>query len=151
MVARFTNRWKRWDNFNRQQKRLFFYSLVYLKVASFLLFLFRYQDIYKFLQSRIPINKAVPSEFAISRALKMAEVVEVAARRRLVNATCLRRSLVLWYLLRQEGIDSNLRFGVRKEATKIMGHAWVEINGSVINDDENVIKQFTRMDLEDRY
>lgn len=151
MVDRFINHKKRWANFNREQKKLFFYSLVYLKAASFLLVLFRYQDVYNFLKSRVPIHRAVSSEIAKSLAIEMAEVVEVAARRRLISATCLRRSLVLWYLLRKEGIDSNLRFGVQKAGTKIMGHAWVEIDGSVINDDENIIKKFTPMDLESQY
>jgi hypothetical protein len=80
--------------------------------------------------------------------MKLSAIVEAAARRRLGNATCLRRSLVLWYLLRKEGIESELRFGVRKVSDEIIGHAWVEIDGSVINDDVRYIKQFTPMDVE---
>lgn len=148
MVARFSNHWQRWISLNKQQKKLFFYSLVYLKAATLLLSLFRFQDLHNLLKTRVPLNKAVPAKIAMSQATQIAEVVEIAARRRLVNATCLRRSLVLWYLLRRKGIDSNLRLGVRKEASKIMGHAWVEIDGSVINDDEKIIQQFTPMDLE---
>ena len=148
MVPHFSNRWKSWGRLNRKQKKVFFYSLVYLNIANFLLSFFRYQDLYNFLKNRIPLNERLPQDIAILQAIEMAEVVELAARRRLVNATCLRRSLVLWYLLRREGINSNLRFGIRKAATEIMGHAWVEIEGSVINDDESVTKQFTPMDLE---
>jgi hypothetical protein len=148
MVPHFSNRWKSWGKLNRKQKKVFFSSLVYLNIVNFLLTLFRYQDLYNFLKNRIPLKEGLPQDIFIPQAIKMAEVVELAARRRLVNATCLRRSLVLWFLLRREGIDSNLRFGVRKAGTEIMGHAWVEIEGSVINDDESVTKQFTPMDLE---
>jgi hypothetical protein len=148
MVSHFSHRWKSWGKLNRKQKKIFFYSLVYLNLTNFLLSLFRYQDLYNFLKDRIPLKERLPQDIAILQAIEMAEVVELAARRRLVNATCLRRSLVLWYLLRREGIDSNLRFGVRKAAAEIMGHAWVEIEGSVINDDESITKQFTPMDLE---
>lgn len=148
MVARFSNRWQKWNNLDRQQQKLFFYSLVYLKAITILLFLFRYQALHNFLKSRVPLKKTVPSSIAISQASEIAEVVELAAKRRVVNATCLRRSMVLWYLLRRGGIDSNLRLGVRKDRSEIKGHAWVEIDGSVINDDEDYIQQYTLMDLE---
>jgi hypothetical protein len=150
MANRLSHYWTNWLSLSRQQKKLFIYSLIYLKAASFLLLLFRYQDLHNTLKKRIPVYSSPPPEIAILRATKLSIVVEAAARRRLVNATCLRRSLVLWYLLRQEGIESDLRFGVRKEVGDIIGHAWVEIDGSVINDNQEYIKQFTVMDLETR-
>ena len=110
MVSHFSHRWKSWGKLNRKQKKIFFYSLVYLNLTNFLLSLFRYQDLYNFLKDRIPLKERLPQDIAILQAIEMAEVVELAARRRLVNATCLRRSLVLWYLLRREGIDSNKVF-----------------------------------------
>jgi hypothetical protein len=148
MANRLSKHWQNWVNLSRQQKKLFISSLIYLKVASLLLLLFRYQDLHNTLKKRVPIDSSPSPEIAILRATDLSEIVETAARKRLVNATCLRRSLVLWYLLRKEGIESELRFGVRKVSDEIIGHAWVEIDGSVINDDVRYIKQFTPMDVE---
>jgi hypothetical protein len=148
MANRLFTHWANWINLSRQQKKLFIHSLVYLKAASILLLLFRYQDLHNTLKKRVHLDSGPSPEIANLEAAQLSMIVELAARRRLVNATCLRRSLVLWYLLRREGIDSELRIGVRKEAEKIIGHAWVEIDGSVINDDVENIKQFTPMDLE---
>ena len=148
MANRLCKHWQNWVNLSRQQKKLFISSLIYLKVASLLLLLFRYQDLHNTLKKRVPVYSSPSPEIAILRAMKLSAIVEAAARRRLGNATCLRRSLVLWYLLRKEGIESELRFGVRKVSDEIIGHAWVEIDGSVINDDVRYIKQFTPMDVE---
>jgi hypothetical protein len=72
----------------------------------------------------------------------MARIVDVAARHGLVKATCLPRSLVLWWLLRRQSIDSNLRIGVRKEAGRFEAHAWVELHSVVLNDGGDVHERF---------
>jgi hypothetical protein len=39
---------------------------------------------------------------------------------------CLARSLVLWYLLQRRGIQTELRFGVQRQAGQFLAHAWLE-------------------------
>ncbi len=58
-----------------------------------------------------------------------AKMVTVAAQRGPFRASCLPRSLVLWWLLRRQKIESGLCLGVRKGASAIEGHAWVEYLG----------------------
>jgi hypothetical protein len=70
----------------------------------------------------------------VERGGAAARLVDAAARRGVYRATCLPRSLVLWWLLRRRGIDADLRIGVRKEAGQLQGHAWVEYRGAVLND-----------------
>jgi transglutaminase superfamily protein len=41
---------------------------------------------------------------------------------------CLARSLVLWYLLQRRGIQSELRFGIQRQAGQLLAHAWIEYN-----------------------
>jgi hypothetical protein len=74
----------------------------------------------------------------IARARAVARMVEAAARRGPCRATCLPRSLVLWWLLRRRGIDADLRIGVRKDAGRLEAHAWVELRGAVLNDGDDV-------------
>ncbi|MCT7958514.1 lasso peptide biosynthesis B2 protein [Laspinema palackyanum] len=61
-------------------------------------------------------------------------------------ANCLKKSLVLWYLLRCQGIEPELRIGVRKEAGKFEAHAWVEYEGIVLNDTADVRSRFVMFD-----
>ena len=52
----------------------------------------------------------------------------------MVGANCLHRSIVLWWLLRRQGVACHIRFGVRKGGTALRAHAWVEHRDTVLND-----------------
>lgn len=70
------------------------------------------------------------------------KIVESAARHRLTGATCLTRSMTLWWLLRRQGVESEIRFGVRRGADGILAHAWVERDGIVLNDRSDIGKVY---------
>lgn len=57
---------------------------------------------------------------------------------------CLSRSLALTLMLRLRGIPARLVLGVRP--VPLMGHAWVEVSGEVVNDDPKVLKFYQRLD-----
>jgi len=50
----------------------------------------------------------------------------------------LRRSLTSWWLLRWQGIPSDIRIGVNMTS----GHAWLEHHGYIVNDHPEVAKKF---------
>lgn len=78
-----------------------------------------------------------------SQARRAAELVSAVAGNLPFNTNCLERSLVLWALLKQRGITSDLRFGVRQEKTHLDVHAWVEVDGLVLNDRPDVGQRYT--------
>lgn len=49
-------------------------------------------------------------------------------------SNCLRQSLVLWYFLRRQGLNSQLRIGTRSQQGRMQAHAWVEYQETVLND-----------------
>ncbi len=53
------------------------------------------------------------------------------------GATCLVRSLALWWLLARRGIDSEIRFGVQKVDTELEAHAWLEWQGRPLTDSDD--------------
>jgi hypothetical protein len=57
-----------------------------------------------------------------------------AAARYGLGATCLEKSLALWWLLRREGVVSSVRIGARKASGKFEAHAWVERDGAALNE-----------------
>ena len=73
-------------------------------------------------------------EAALERARLTARMVQAAERHGLGRPNCLAESLVLWWLLRRQGIASELRIGVRKQGNLLEAHAWVEHRGVVLND-----------------
>ena len=60
-------------------------------------------------------------------------LVEVAGRHSPVNATCLKKALVLSWLLRRRGIPTELRIGVaRQEGGLVKAHAWLDCDGQAV-------------------
>ena len=60
------------------------------------------------------------------------------------QALCLQRSFVVTYLLRKNGIPAQLVMGAQRLPFK--AHAWVEVNGSAINERSNVRAAFAVWD-----
>jgi hypothetical protein len=54
------------------------------------------------------------------------------------QSKCLLESLALWYLLRRCGYDATFCLGARTLLGPFEAHAWVELNGKVLNDAPNV-------------
>lgn len=70
-------------------------------------------------------------------AYHTARFIDRAAAR--VNASCLRRSLTLWWWLRWKGLPSTIIFGMNATG----GHAWVEHHAYVINDHRDIASAYT--------
>jgi hypothetical protein len=84
-------------------------------------------------------------------ARRLAWVVEVAARRGPWPANCLQRSVVLWLMLRWQGLPGEVRIGVRRPPPGAADrrpafHAWVEQDGTVLNDAPDIRARFATFD-----
>jgi hypothetical protein len=53
--------------------------------------------------------------------------------------------LVLQRLLREQGIEAQLRIGVRTEGGRLMAHAWLEHEGRPLGEAEPVEERFARL------
>jgi Transglutaminase-like superfamily len=82
----------------------------------------------------------------LDRARTSARLVQIAAARGFYRATCLPQSLVLWWLLKRQGMEAELRVGVRKGADRFEAHAWVEHGGVVLLDDADVHERYAAFD-----
>lgn len=77
------------------------------------------------------------------QAQETARLVSIAAYRGSYAGNCLKRSMTLWFLLRRQGIEGELRIGTRKADGKFEAHAWVEYRGRVLNDTVDVGERYT--------
>jgi hypothetical protein len=81
-----------------------------------------------------------------ARVAQTVRMVRAAAHYGFGRRTCLQKSLTLWWLLRRQGISSNLRLGARKTGDKFEAHAWIEYNGTALDDGDEPAKQYAVFD-----
>jgi hypothetical protein len=77
------------------------------------------------------IDVSTPEDLR-SLASELARLTNSTANALVFHATCLERSLALWWLLRRRGIDAELRIGARKQGPRFEAHAWVDVHGDVL-------------------
>ena len=82
------------------------------------------------------------------RAAMTARMVRVADSSGLVHPSCLAKSLTLRWLLMRQGIPADLRIGIRKENDRMAAHAWVERNGTALNEPEEHHRHYAAFEAE---
>ena len=78
----------------------------------------------------------------------VATKLDLAARHLFFRTNCLERSLALLWLLRRRGSAATLRIGARKESGLFEAHAWIELDGMVLNDPGEAHLHFAPFDGE---
>lgn len=78
----------------------------------------------------------------LEAARRAAVLVAVAAKYSIGSPNCLARSLTSAVVLSNMNISSELRLGVKKSPNTPVFHAWVEVDGQVINDDPEVASEY---------
>lgn len=137
--------WRKFVHFTWQEKKLLLQALLLLPLVHALLALSGYRRLVRFIQEKIsvrPSKDLLTQDEKIQRASAMARLVSIAATYGILRATCLRRSLVLLILLRRQGISAQLCFGARRNSQALEAHAWVEVDGVVVNDRHDIRQQF---------
>lgn len=90
-------------------------------------------------------DASVPGRFE-ETARRTAALVAAVVRRHPLRANCLQRSLALWCVLKGQGIEADLRVGVRRGSGQFEAHAWVEYSGRVLNDGGDVHRRYAAFD-----
>lgn len=90
-------------------------------------------------------NAQVSNRLALpmgEQVMRTQQMLQLATRHGPYAGNCLSRSLTLWWLLRRQGIESDLRIGVRSVAGCFGAHAWVEYQGSPVNESPAVYQHY---------
>jgi hypothetical protein len=140
-------RLRRFSALERSAQNLFLRAIVLLPLVSLSLRWRGFRVTREALERFPPkTNLEQESATASGRAAQTAHIVNLADRHGLVHPSCLAKSLALWWLLWREGIPADLRIGIRKENKKFEAHAWVERDGSALNEPEEHHRHFTAFD-----
>lgn len=123
-----------------REKRFLFRAALLLPFMSGLLRARGFRRAVAYVDRRAPAPPSGSQDLA--RARRLAYVVKAAATRGIVSFSCLEESLVLLWLLRREGFAPKLRLGGRTMEAAVDAHAWVELDGAVLNDSDDVAVRY---------
>ena len=134
-----------WDKFSQltwKERWMLLQALVFLPLIAAGLHCMNFQRLSSILARFSPVPDEVCRDTAMQQAAATTHLVRVAASRTPFKITCLVRSTALWFLLRRQGIGSEIRIGVNQQGGTFKAHAWVESNGVVLNDRNDIHNQF---------
>lgn len=139
--------WNKLNKISRAELQLLMQALLLLPMTALGIKFFGFKGLYEVMArwgSRYnwKLNKMEIASVCTSQTDITARMVSIASRYGFYRPNCLQRSLVLWWLLRIQGIESDLRIGVRKEEGRFEAHAWVEYEGEILNDRRDIHQHF---------
>lgn len=90
-----------------------------------------------------PYNHATLTKLLPGRAARYA----ITATRYSIGTddTCLRRSLLMSWVLENCNVEHDLRVGLRRNNDALDGHAWIEINGQPLADKLSIQTDYTQI------
>jgi hypothetical protein len=144
--------WERLRRFRTLEKtaqKLFLRGAVLLPVVSLSLKMRGFRATQMMLEGWL--KKRAPQQVFQEQPERLAltvGMVHAAVRHGFAHRSCLDESLVLWYLLGRQGIESALRIGIRKDNEKFGAHAWVERDGVALNQPDAQHQHYTAFDAE---
>lgn len=120
-----------------QEKTLLLRFIFCLCWVAFSIRFFGYLRTRRFLSrsiSQASLHQA--NDFELARAQRVAELIAIAGRHGLITATCLPQSVLLEYYLQRQHLAAEIKIGVRKADDLFDAHAWVELNGVALAQDD---------------
>ncbi len=136
--------WRRWTSraagflrLDPARRRLGLEATVRLPLASLWLRWRGLGPLQRSIDRRHPARAVILDDATLA-----AHVLAVESAARVWHANCLRRSLTLYWMLRRRGAAPDLRIGVRSDGERPAFHAWLELDGSVLNDAADVASHY---------
>lgn len=139
------DRIKSFFSLNRQERGVVARSILLLPISRLMTRLLGYKAWHKALLNRRGPQKI---DFAAKDGRAYGSLVNDTSYSLPGSYNCLQRSLVLQYLLQKKYGVGELRIGVASDSVGIRAHAWVEMNGEVVNDSPAITEQFAPFDSE---
>jgi hypothetical protein len=125
MLRKLERFWARSDH----ERWLLIHALVLLPAAKLSLAVAGFNRTRKGFQIVFPVaSRPLDGPSTKQRADAAMSSVRSAALNGVCRTKCLHESLVLWALLRCEGLNPTLRFGARRQDGVFEAHAWVELD-----------------------
>lgn len=118
-----------------------------LAFAAVMPILMKYFSLERVLDVLTPYEKRQTHKTSRASAKKIVHLGMLLLKRNrfFLKNSCLKRSLLLYYFLRKNGIAVQIHFGVKKLDDNLTGHSWLTQGGNLIADREQHRKAFTEV------
>jgi len=143
-VSSAASKWQRFWRLPASERSVLARSLFLVPVTAIALRTIGFRRWSSFLSRFAPQknpNAATPLD-SLDSARGTARMVAAAAKEGIVRGKCLEQSIVLWWLLLRKRLPAELRIGVRQSDAGLEAHAWVEVQGNIVNDSEDVLTEY---------
>ena len=110
-------------------------SAFWLTTTWFALRLIGFRRWSGFLERSSAVVNATANPSQLAEARNITRLLSAAASHIFVRTNCLEQAMALSCVLRRRGIPAQLRFGARKDSSRLEAHAWVEHLGIPLNED----------------
>lgn len=61
-----------------------------------------------------------------------------------IHNNCLKKSLLIYCILLKSGIkEIAINIGIKRESGNLVGHSWIELNGSILFESQESVMQYT--------
>ncbi len=91
---------------------------------------------------RVTPKAAIGPSSGLELAGRLQRLVGQASKLHLLSMTCLVRALTLQWMLGSRGTPAQVRIGARKAGEGMTAHAWVEVDGQMVGEPEEVRERF---------
>jgi hypothetical protein len=136
--------WQRFRRLSPLERSMFFRTVFLLPVTVVALRVAGLRNVERRMDSRGKRKsvraKTTEPEWQFAESAR--RMTEAASRHGIARGNCLSKSMVLWHLLRWQGLEATLHVGGRKDGVMFKAHAWVELDGVAINDSADVRERF---------
>lgn len=132
-----------WTRLSGRERGIFFRTFILLPLVTTSLKTIGFRRTQAWLALKTSRAFVPLVEHTRTEVWRTTHLVRSARRWHILPSTCLSHSLVLWRLLRWQGIDSDIRIGIRRRTSgEVEAHAWIEWNGEVLNDCADVAAHY---------
>ncbi|PCI52714.1 MAG: hypothetical protein COB45_11835 [Gammaproteobacteria bacterium] len=92
------------------------------------------------------IDGVSPLSFEQTEKIKhIIKLSEIAGRFHIRKMNCLRRCISQEKMLKKRGIKTHMHIGVRFEDEKLKAHAWLTLQGKIINDSADISTRYSEL------
>jgi hypothetical protein len=137
--------WRALRALTGRERVLLLAAALLLPCTSVALKTFGYKRVERLSRRVVPFPRQPTDDTEVATSTD--RMVKVVSGRLPFPSACLARSLVLRTLLQAQGVESQLRIGVRREMGEVEAHAWVEHCGHPLSDPEDVGRRFSELAL----
>lgn len=137
------NRIKKLARFTLTEWKLLIVAMSLLPMVALTLRMFGFLRTEQLLSRLFPLSStAHPCQVRKEDVYQSVRMVNIGARYGIYRANCLKKSLVLFCLLRRLGGVPKIRLGVQCDNSRFFAHSWVELDDVALVSDKEHSDQF---------